>query len=89
MSSYESESGNRLIQQLQMESQRQKVLRAAQRFLQVSTLTSRCFDICFTDSRPPSKMDHKHQTCIANCVDRMLDASEFMVEHLQKSQLAK
>ncbi|KAI6217211.1 Mitochondrial import inner membrane translocase subunit [Aphelenchoides besseyi] len=83
MSSYESESGNRLIQQLQMESQRQKFSE------QVSTLTSRCFDICFTDSRPPSKMDHKHQTCIANCVDRMLDASEFMVEHLQKSQLAK
>ncbi|KAI6181904.1 Mitochondrial import inner membrane translocase subunit [Aphelenchoides besseyi] len=83
MSSYESESGHRLIQQLQAESQRQKFSE------QVSTLSSRCFDICFTDSRPPSKMDHKHQTCITNCVDRMLDASEFMVEHLQKSQLAK
>ncbi|KAI6183469.1 Kinesin-like protein KIFC3 [Aphelenchoides bicaudatus] len=53
----------------------------------VSTLTSRCFDICFTDSRPPAKMDGKHSSCMANCVDRMLDASEFMVNHLQNTQL--
>ncbi|KAI6221366.1 Mitochondrial import inner membrane translocase subunit [Aphelenchoides fujianensis] len=83
MSSFESGSASRLVHQLQAESQRQKFSE------QVSTLTSRCFDICFTDARPPASLGSKHQTCIANCVDRMLDASEFMVEHLQKSQLAK
>jgi hypothetical protein len=34
-------------------------------------------------------MDAKHSGCIGNCVDRMLDASEFMVEHLQNTQLGK
>ncbi|CAD5217905.1 unnamed protein product [Bursaphelenchus xylophilus] len=79
----DSAAGSRLVQQLQAESQRQKFTE------QVSTLTSRCWDICFNDSRPPAKMDGKHSGCLANCVDRMLDASQFMVDHLQNSQLAK
>lgn len=54
-------------------------------FLQVQTLTGRCWDVCFSDYRPPSKMDGKTRNCINNCVNRMIDASNFMVEHLQKT----
>uniref|UniRef100_A0AC34R0M0 Mitochondrial import inner membrane translocase subunit n=1 Tax=Panagrolaimus sp. JU765 TaxID=591449 RepID=A0AC34R0M0_9BILA len=69
---------NRFIHQLQAETQRQKFAE------QVHTLTNRCWDVCFTDYRPPSKLDSKTQTCLSNCVNRMVDASNFMVEHLQK-----
>uniref|UniRef100_A0A914ZBT7 Mitochondrial import inner membrane translocase subunit n=1 Tax=Panagrolaimus superbus TaxID=310955 RepID=A0A914ZBT7_9BILA len=69
---------NRFLHQLQAESQRQKFAE------QVHTLTNRCWDVCFTDYRPPSKLDTKTQTCLSNCVNRMVDASNFMVEHLQK-----
>lgn len=99
---------NRFLQQLQAETQRQKFTE------QVHTLTGRCWDVCFADYRPPSKMDGKTQTCIQvkiwenlaifcnfmgklkkkfkksnffpfqNCVNRMIDASNFMVEHLSK-----
>uniref|UniRef100_A0A914NY77 Mitochondrial import inner membrane translocase subunit n=2 Tax=Panagrolaimus TaxID=55784 RepID=A0A914NY77_9BILA len=69
---------NRFLHQLQAESQRQKFAE------QVHTLTNRCWDVCFTDYRPPSKLDSKTQTCLSNCVNRMVDASNFMVEHLQK-----
>ncbi|CAI5445162.1 unnamed protein product [Caenorhabditis angaria] len=68
----------RFLQQLQAETQRQKFTE------QVHTLTGRCWDVCLSDYRPPSKMDGKTQTCLQNCVNRMIDASNFMVEHLQK-----
>ncbi|PAV75135.1 hypothetical protein WR25_13407 [Diploscapter pachys] len=68
----------RFMQQLLIEGQRQKFTE------QVHTLTSRCWDICFADYRPPAKLDAKTQTCLQNCVNRMVDASNFMVEHLQK-----
>ncbi|CAJ0581208.1 unnamed protein product, partial [Mesorhabditis spiculigera] len=71
---------NRFLQQLQAETQRQKFTE------QVHTLTGRCWDVCFSDYRPPSKFDGKTQTCVQNCVNRMVDASNFMVEHLQKME---
>uniref|UniRef100_A0A915C3Z7 Mitochondrial import inner membrane translocase subunit n=1 Tax=Parascaris univalens TaxID=6257 RepID=A0A915C3Z7_PARUN len=73
---------NRFLHQLQAETQRQKFTE------QVHTLTNRCWDLCFTDYRPPSKLDGKTQTCLSNCVNRMIDASNFMVEHLQKMETA-
>lgn len=69
---------NLFLHQLQAENQRQKFTE------QVQTLTGRCWDVCFSDYRPPSKLDGKTQNCINNCVNRMIDASNFMVEHLQK-----
>uniref|UniRef100_A0A8R1TWI9 Mitochondrial import inner membrane translocase subunit n=1 Tax=Onchocerca volvulus TaxID=6282 RepID=A0A8R1TWI9_ONCVO len=69
---------NLFLHQLQTENQRQKFTE------QVQTLTGRCWDVCFSDYRPPSKLDGKTQNCINNCVNRMIDASNFMVEHLQK-----
>uniref|UniRef100_A0A915CQZ2 Mitochondrial import inner membrane translocase subunit n=1 Tax=Ditylenchus dipsaci TaxID=166011 RepID=A0A915CQZ2_9BILA len=68
----------RFVQQVQAESQRVKLQE------QVQMLAGRCWDVCLTDSRPPNKMDSKTQTCLVNCVNRMIDASAFMVEHLQK-----
>ncbi|KAK6047221.1 Tim10/DDP family zinc finger [Cooperia oncophora] len=41
----------RFLQQLQSETQRQKFTE------QVHTLTGRCWDVCFADYRPPSKLD--------------------------------
>ncbi|KJH53118.1 Tim10/DDP family zinc finger [Dictyocaulus viviparus] len=58
-------------------------------FSRVHTLTGRCWDVCFADYRPPSKLDGKTTTCIQNCVNRMVDASNFMVEHLQKMEGGK
>ncbi|EPB79577.1 Tim10/DDP family zinc finger [Ancylostoma ceylanicum] len=57
--------------------------------LLVHTLTGRCWDVCFADYRPPSKLDGKTATCLQNCVNRMIDASNFMVEHLQKMEGSK
>ncbi|TKR77575.1 hypothetical protein L596_018519 [Steinernema carpocapsae] len=71
------------VYQLQAESQKQKFTE------QCYTLTSRCWDVCIGDSRPGSKMDSRTQTCLTNCVGRMIDASNFMVEHLQKMQSSK
>ncbi|RCN45281.1 tetratricopeptide repeat protein [Ancylostoma caninum] len=71
------------LQQLQSETQRQKFTE------QVHTLTGRCWDVCFADYRPPSKLDGKTATCLQNCVNRMIDASNFMVEHLQKMEGSK
>ncbi|KAI3413634.1 hypothetical protein GPALN_011123 [Globodera pallida] len=73
---------NNFMQQIQAEAQKQGLQE------QMLSLNSRCFDICFTDSRPPSKMDGKSQTCLANCVNRIFDAKQFMFEHLQKSSPA-
>ncbi|GMS88887.1 hypothetical protein PENTCL1PPCAC_11062, partial [Pristionchus entomophagus] len=70
----------RFLQALQTETQRQKFTE------QVHTLTSRCWEVCIGDSRPPSKLDGKTSTCMQNCVNRMIDASNFMVEHLQKME---
>ncbi|CAJ0573553.1 unnamed protein product, partial [Mesorhabditis spiculigera] len=68
----------RFLQQLQAETQRQKFTE------QVHTLTGRCWDVCIGDSRPAAKLDGKTSTCLQNCVNRMLDASQLMVDHLQK-----
>uniref|UniRef100_F1LI01 Mitochondrial import inner membrane translocase subunit n=1 Tax=Ascaris suum TaxID=6253 RepID=F1LI01_ASCSU len=49
---------------------------------QVHTLTNRCRDLCFTDYRPPSKLDGKTQTCLSNCVNRMIDVLTFAIERV-------
>uniref|UniRef100_A0A914CDJ9 Mitochondrial import inner membrane translocase subunit n=1 Tax=Acrobeloides nanus TaxID=290746 RepID=A0A914CDJ9_9BILA len=69
---------NSFLHQMQNEVQRMKLAE------QVNTLANRCWDICLSDSRPPSKMDAKTKTCVENCVNRLVDASNFMAEHLQK-----
>jgi len=43
------------------------------------------WDVCMPD-RPPAKMDAKLQTCLSNCVNQMIDASNFMLQRLQQMQ---
>ncbi|KAL3068403.1 hypothetical protein niasHS_006604 [Heterodera schachtii] len=69
---------NHFVQQLQAEIQKQGLQE------QILKMNNRCFDLCITDSRLPSKLDGRTQTCIANCVGRILDAKTLMFEHLQK-----
>uniref|UniRef100_A0A915E0U7 Mitochondrial import inner membrane translocase subunit n=1 Tax=Ditylenchus dipsaci TaxID=166011 RepID=A0A915E0U7_9BILA len=58
----------RFIQQVQAESQRVKSLLR-----------------CLLDTFSPSEQDGcQNTTCLVNCVNTMIDASAFMVEHLQK-----
>uniref|UniRef100_A0AC35FUE5 Mitochondrial import inner membrane translocase subunit n=1 Tax=Panagrolaimus sp. PS1159 TaxID=55785 RepID=A0AC35FUE5_9BILA len=74
---------NRFLHQLQAETQRQRYSE------QVRTLTNRCWDVCFGDSRPPGKLDSKTQTCLSNCVNRMIDSLNFIVENIQKMDKSK
>ena len=61
---------------LQMETQKQ-------RFQQlVHTLTDQCWDVCM--GNPGQKMDRKTESCFVNCVERFIDASNFIVNRLEK-----
>ncbi len=53
--------------------------------VQVHNLSNKCWDVCMPD-RPPAKMDAKLQTCLSNCVNQMIDASNFMLQRLQQMQ---
>ncbi|KIJ68232.1 hypothetical protein HYDPIDRAFT_56874, partial [Hydnomerulius pinastri MD-312] len=52
---------------------------------QVQTLTSMCWDKCIT-STPGSRFARGEESCLANCVDRFLDSSLFMVQQIQQHQ---
>uniref|UniRef100_A0A0N5A1J9 Mitochondrial import inner membrane translocase subunit n=1 Tax=Parastrongyloides trichosuri TaxID=131310 RepID=A0A0N5A1J9_PARTI len=65
------------LQELQAETQKAKFAE------QVHTLTGRCWDVCFPDNRYPGRMDPRNERCLSNCVNRFIDASAFMVNHLQ------
>uniref|UniRef100_A0AC35TRM7 Mitochondrial import inner membrane translocase subunit n=1 Tax=Rhabditophanes sp. KR3021 TaxID=114890 RepID=A0AC35TRM7_9BILA len=68
------------LHELQAETQKAKFAE------QVHTLAGRCWDMCFPDNRYSSKMEAKNERCLNNCVNRMLDASVFMVNHFQSGQ---
>lgn len=36
--------------------------------------------------KPSSRLDSKTELCIANCVDRFIDTSNFVVNRLEKTQ---
>ncbi len=45
----------------------------------VHGLTDTCWDTCMPD-RSAAKLDEKSETCLKNCVNRLFDASEFLLQ---------
>ncbi|VDL98623.1 unnamed protein product [Schistocephalus solidus] len=43
---------------------------------QVSNLTGRCWDLCYTGT-PGAKLDDKRANCLKNCVERYIDVSNY------------
>ncbi|KAK7791895.1 hypothetical protein R5R35_005418 [Gryllus longicercus] len=50
----------------------------------VHNLTERCWDVCI--DKPSSRLETKVETCLANCVERFLDCTNFIVNRLEKTQ---
>ncbi|KAK5971845.1 Mitochondrial import inner membrane translocase subunit tim-8 [Trichostrongylus colubriformis] len=71
----------RFLQQLQSETQRQKFTE------QVHTLTGRCWDVCFADYRPPSKLDGKTSTCLQVGLHREDTAQSSFDKHCRVESL--
>ncbi|KAF3769906.1 hypothetical protein M406DRAFT_35012 [Cryphonectria parasitica EP155] len=46
-------------------------------------LTEMCFKKCVTGSIRSNALEGGEQACLANCVDRFMDASVLAVKHLQ------
>nr|VZI51233.1 unnamed protein product [Spirometra erinaceieuropaei] len=49
---------------------------------QVSNLTGRCWDLCYTGT-PGAKMDDKRANCLKNCVERYIDVSVLLRNRFQ------
>ena len=60
---------------LEMESQKAKFQ------ANVHTFTDLCWDKCIPD-KMSSRMDSKAEQCIANCVERFIDVTNFVVNRL-------
>ncbi|VDD79701.1 unnamed protein product [Mesocestoides corti] len=50
---------------------------------QVSQLTSRCWDLCYTGA-PGTKLDDKRANCLKNCAERYIDVSVFLRNRFQQ-----
>jgi import inner membrane translocase subunit TIM8 len=48
----------------------------------VHKLTSQCWDLCV--GTPSQRLDKKTESCISNCVERLIDTSNFVVHRLEK-----
>ncbi|KAI9476338.1 MAG: Tim10/DDP family zinc finger-domain-containing protein [Benjaminiella poitrasii] len=48
----------------------------------VHSLTDTCWDKCI--SKVNNKLDRSEESCLANCVDRFLDTSMFIVKRLEE-----
>jgi mitochondrial import inner membrane translocase subunit TIM8 len=48
---------------------------------QILTFTVQCWDKCVTGT-PSTRFSRSEETCLANCVDRFLDTSLFMVKQI-------
>jgi import inner membrane translocase subunit TIM8 len=46
----------------------------------VHTLTEQCWDLCAPSIS--SRLDGKSETCLANCVERFIDSSNFIINKL-------
>lgn len=58
-----------------------------QRFqLLVHELTDKCWDLCM--GKPSNKLDSKTESCLTNCVERFIDTANFIVNRIEKTQLA-
>ncbi|VDP35906.1 unnamed protein product [Soboliphyme baturini] len=49
----------------------------------VHTLTNSCWDVCIGERVGP-KMDGKASTCMTNCVNRFIDATNFIAKRLEE-----
>jgi len=55
-----------------------------QRFQQlVHGLTEQCWDVCV--DKPSARLDGKTESCLVNCVERFIDASNFVINRLDKT----
>ncbi|KAI9572786.1 hypothetical protein HD554DRAFT_2014561 [Boletus coccyginus] len=59
--------------------------RQAQAHSQLLAFTSMCWDKCVTGT-PGSRFARSEETCIVNCIDRFVDASEYLVGQIQRQQ---
>eukprot|EP00871_Galdieria_phlegrea_P004720 jgi/Galph1/5249/GphlegSOOS_G3846.1 len=50
----------------------------------ISKLTETCWDKCV--GKPGNKLDRSEAECIANCAERFLDSSAFIMQRLMKKQ---
>ncbi|KAI0082187.1 hypothetical protein K474DRAFT_1634141 [Panus rudis PR-1116 ss-1] len=51
----------------------------------IHTLTSTCWDKCITGT-PSSSFSRYEQGCLANCVERFLDTSLFLVKRIEEQR---
>uniref|UniRef100_A0A0L8G8J8 Mitochondrial import inner membrane translocase subunit n=1 Tax=Octopus bimaculoides TaxID=37653 RepID=A0A0L8G8J8_OCTBM len=69
----------RVQQFLEIESQKQKFQQL------VHTLNEQCWDICV--DKTGQKLDSRTESCIANCVERFIDTTNFVVNRLESVQV--
>ncbi|KAL5533686.1 hypothetical protein ACEPAG_146 [Sanghuangporus baumii] len=51
----------------------------------VHNFTSTCWDKCITGT-PSTRFSRSEETCLANCVERFLDTSIFLVKSLERQR---
>ncbi len=69
----------RMKQFVEQETQKQKFQQL------VHGLTDRCFEVCV--DKPGQKLDSRTETCMANCVDRFIDTTNYVVNRLDTSRI--
>ncbi|KAF9569759.1 hypothetical protein CPC08DRAFT_8321 [Agrocybe pediades] len=52
----------------------------------VQQLTTTCWDKCITGT-PSTRFSRSEESCLANCVQRFLDTSLFMVKEIENKRL--
>jgi len=59
--------------------------RQAQAHGQLLAFTSMCWDKCITGT-PGTRFARGEEACIANCIDRFVDTSEYLLGQIQRQQ---
>ncbi|KNZ73497.1 Mitochondrial import inner membrane translocase subunit TIM8, partial [Termitomyces sp. J132] len=52
----------------------------------IHTLTNMCWTKCITGT-PSTRFSHGEERCLANCVERFLDTSLFMVKRIEEQRV--
>ncbi|XP_077433658.1 mitochondrial import inner membrane translocase subunit Tim8 A [Vanacampus margaritifer] len=68
-----------LEQFIEMASQNLKIHQRAREFMEV------CWEKCM--DKPGPKLDSRTDACFANCVERFIDTSQFILNRLEQTQL--
>jgi len=53
---------------------------------QIQSFTIQCWDKCVTGT-PSTRFSRSEETCLANCVERFLDTSLFMVKQIEEKRI--